>query len=178
VHTYLDCIPCFLRQTVDVISTVTDDPSLHEKAVRQVLKATAELDFRATSPAAMGQRIHRMIRELSGNPDPYHQIKERSNRIAMALLSELSQWVSDSPESFSTALRLALAGNVIDFGVDHYTDVSELAIRKNLQEAMQADISPAAIQSLRSKSLQSKTILYRTTGTGKNNRRCSWWADH
>lgn len=167
MHTYLDCIPCFLRQTVDVISTVTEDPSLHEQAVRQVLRATAELDFHATSPAAMGQRIHRMIRELSENPDPYRHIKERSNQIAMALLPELSQWISDSPDPFSTALRLALAGNVIDFGVDHYTDVSAQAIRNNLQEAMQAEISSEAIQSLRSKSLQSRAILYLCDNAGE-----------
>ncbi|MBN1123779.1 MAG: DUF89 family protein [Sedimentisphaerales bacterium] len=167
MHTYLDCIPCFLRQTVDVISTVTDDPLLHEQAVRQALRATAELDFQATTPAAMGQRIHRMIRELSENPDPYRLIKDRSNRIAMTLLPELNRWVSDSPEPFSTALRLALAGNVIDFGVDHYTDVSEQAIRKNLREAMHANISPEAIQSLRSKSLQSRTILYLCDNAGE-----------
>lgn len=37
MNTSIDCIPCFIRQTLDASRTVTDDPSVHEQVVRDVL---------------------------------------------------------------------------------------------------------------------------------------------
>ncbi len=34
MKTYLDCIPCFVRQTVEALRFITDDPDLQEKIIK------------------------------------------------------------------------------------------------------------------------------------------------
>ena len=38
--TYLDCVPCFLRQSLEAACNITDDTRVHEQIVREVLPST------------------------------------------------------------------------------------------------------------------------------------------
>ena len=37
MKTYFDCIPCFVRQTLDSARLATDDEQIYEQVVREVL---------------------------------------------------------------------------------------------------------------------------------------------
>jgi DNA polymerase III alpha subunit len=43
MRTYFECIPCFIRQTVDAMKMITDDVSIHEKVIREVLREASAL---------------------------------------------------------------------------------------------------------------------------------------
>lgn len=62
MNTYLDCVPCFLRQCLEAARAVTEDPRVHERIVRDVLRMTAELRL-DRPPPHVGQAIHRRLRE-------------------------------------------------------------------------------------------------------------------
>lgn len=117
MKTYLDCIPCFLRQTLDAVRLVTNDEAFHERLLHEVLREAGTLDFHQPPPA-MGQRIHRRVRELVCQADPYAAAKERCNQLALRYLPELRTRISMSDAPLDTAVRLAIAGNVIDMGVN------------------------------------------------------------
>ena len=70
---YLECIACFIRQALDSARLATDDERIHEGVVREVLRLAADLDMSQTPPV-IGQQIHRLIRNLVGQDDPYHGI--------------------------------------------------------------------------------------------------------
>ncbi len=72
----LDCIPCFVRQALDAARLASPDPGIHERILREVLLWAAEMDMNQTAPA-MGQRIHRRLREIVGSEDPYRVTKDR-----------------------------------------------------------------------------------------------------
>ncbi|MDX9703967.1 MAG: ARMT1-like domain-containing protein [Candidatus Auribacterota bacterium] len=133
---YLDCIPCFLRQTIESARLTTDDELVHESITREVLRLTAEMDM-DQSPPAIGQQIHRLIRSLAGNDDPYRTLKEKYNIMAMRLYSELAKKVRESINPIESAIRLAIAGNIIDLGVKTSLNESEVEdiIRKSLYQA-------------------------------------------
>ena len=46
MKTYFDCIPCFIRQALDSARLVTEDETVHEQVLRNVLQATSEMDLR------------------------------------------------------------------------------------------------------------------------------------
>jgi len=117
MRTALDCVPCFVRQALEAARFVTDEPSIHERLVRQVLRSTAETDL-GESPPVVAQRIHRWLRELTGVADPYREVKNRFNQMAMEMLPELMATLQSAADPFATAVRLAIAGNVIDLGVN------------------------------------------------------------
>lgn len=119
----------------------TDDAALHEQMVRDVLRMTSELDLSA-SPPVTGQKIHRRLRELTGWRDPYAAVKTRFNRMALEMLPELREQVARAEDPFTAALRLAIAGNVIDLGVNGAITEDDVraAIASTLDEPFEGDI--------------------------------------
>lgn len=115
MHTTLDCIPCFTRQTLNAARFITDDPEIHHRILRNVLRMIAGMDM-SQSPPAMGQAIHRQLRKMTGVKDPYRVVKARFNKLALDMLPDLRRRVQASSDPLITALRMAIAGNVIDFG--------------------------------------------------------------
>ena len=91
MKTFFDCIPCFIRQALDSARLATPDEAVQERVVREALRAGAEMDMRQTPPA-MAQHIHRAIREFAGQGDPYREIKDWSNRMALTLYPTLRTW--------------------------------------------------------------------------------------
>lgn len=115
MNTYLDCVPCFLRQSLEAARIFTADARVHERIVRDVLRMAAELDL-DQPPPFVGQAIHRRLRELTGVRDPYRAAKSRFNRLAMEALPELAAVVRQAPDPVLAAARCAVAANAIDMG--------------------------------------------------------------
>ena len=141
MHTALECIPCFARQALEASRFVTDDPEIHERLLRDVLRATARMDF-SQSPPVVARRIHRALRAMTGVADPYRAVKDRFNRMALDMLPEMEAMVVGAADPFGLAVRLSIAGNVIDLGVDGNITEEEArrSIRNALHEPFEGDI--------------------------------------
>ena len=164
MRTFLDCIPCFVRQGLDSARLVTDDEQIHEKVTREVLRMAADLDM-SQSPPAIGQQIHRLIRELIGNNDPYYELKQQFNRLALRLCIELAERVRTSQDPLETAVRLAIAGNIIDLGVK--TSIAESEIEKIINDSLTADFDSQQIEGFRNAVSRAEKILYLADNAGE-----------
>jgi len=133
MKTYFDCIPCFVRQAVDSVRRATDDETVHEQVLRQALLAISQMDLRE-SPPAMGYKIHRFIRERVGENDPYREMKDLSNQLALELYPSLQSRVAHSPDPLETAIRLAIAGNIMDVAVKG--DVGQIDVHESIEDAL------------------------------------------
>ena len=163
MRTSLDCIPCFARQTLEAARFITDDPVIHERVVRSVLRTTAEMDL-AQSPVIVAQGIHRHLRDITGAADPYRAVKDRFNRMALDMLPELSATIRQSADPFYVALRLAIAGNVIDLGVNGHLGENEAreAIETALDEPFHGQV-----ENFRQATSQAQSILYLADNSGE-----------
>ncbi len=133
MKTYYDCIPCFTRQALDAVRFATEDEIIHEMVLRKVLNSISDMDMNRTPPE-MGAFIHRIVKEFSENEDPYKEIKSKFNKIALALYPELVKIRDGSSNKFDTAVRLAIAGNIIDFGVG--TNVDKTLVLKTIEQTL------------------------------------------
>jgi damage-control phosphatase, subfamily I len=116
MKTHFDCVPCIVRQSLDSARLVTDDEQIHEQILREVLEAAARMDLEQ-SPPVMAQTIHRRLRELTGQVDPYREAKDRFNRLALELYPKFQTHLQQADNRLEVAVRLAIAGNIIDLGV-------------------------------------------------------------
>ena len=116
MKTHPDCIPCFVRQTLETIKLTSDDTGLHEKALRETLAILSQMDFNQ-EPVIMGRKIQHLVQRLSGKPDPYRALKQQFNQMALDQYPRLKAYIGSAENAFETAARLALAGNMIDFGI-------------------------------------------------------------
>ncbi|MBN2513627.1 MAG: DUF89 family protein [Sedimentisphaerales bacterium] len=161
---YIDCIPCFLRQSIEAARRVTPDPCIHEQVVRGVLGLINNMDTRQTPPA-IAQHIHRLIRDLTGIEDPYLGVKKQFNAIAMQLYPKLRKTILDSADPLDTAVRLAIAGNIIDFGV--MGKLVEGDLHRTISDCLTADFSDIQLEPFREAVQNARDILYLADNAGE-----------
>jgi len=164
MKSYLDCIPCFVRQALEAARFVSDDVAIHEQVLRDVLAAAATMDL-SQSPPMMGHRIQRLTRKLTGNQDPYREVKEHFNQYVLKMFPGLRESVEEADDSLNAAVRLAIAGNVIDFGP--FAQVDEALLKRSIQEALGASIPEVVIEDLRGVIEQAESILYLADNAGE-----------
>ena len=123
MKTYLDCIPCIMRQALDAARLSTND----EKTQRIVLEQAMSflIDFiqsdslnNSLPPPHIARHIDRIVKEITKCEDPYHEIKVKYNQIVLKMYSELKNRVENSSNPLFVAIRFAIAGNIIDFGAN------------------------------------------------------------
>lgn len=161
---YLDCIPCFVRQSLDAARLATEDVQVHERIVREVLVLANNLDM-SQSPPAIGQQIHRLVRELAGVEDPYLKVKQQFNDFALELYSKMRQLITESEYPLETAVRLAIAGNIIDFGVKSQLQESELT--ETINQCLSDKLSDSQLEAFRSAVDEAEDILYLADNAGE-----------
>ena len=82
------------------------------------------------------RKLNNSFCRLIGVPDPFVSEKENSNHSAFELYKEWKPKVRASKNPFYHALRLAIAGNIMDYGANNSFDVHqtiELVMSSGLQ---------------------------------------------
>ena len=70
--TSADCLVCLVRQSLEAARLATQDESLHRLILYKVMELIVH-EGTDVVPPIIGQKIHRLIREKTNNPDPYLQ---------------------------------------------------------------------------------------------------------
>jgi uncharacterized protein with ATP-grasp and redox domains len=115
MKTYLDCLPCLMSQALRAARAATDDEEVQRKVVNAVAGLIPELSL-GLKPPEIAQRGYRLISQITGNNDPFHQAKVEANRTALALWPQLKQLVEQSADGLFMACRMAILANSFDFG--------------------------------------------------------------
>jgi damage-control phosphatase, subfamily I len=163
MKTTLDCIPCFARQALDAARYVTDDVAIQERILRSVLRQVADMDL-SQSPPVVAQKVHRNLRRITGIEDPYREIKDRYNEMALRMMPDLRVRMEKTNDPLFFALRFAVAGNVIDLGVKGGIGEDEVrsALDNTLQEPFHGDR-----EDFRHAVLKARNILYLADNAGE-----------
>jgi len=157
LKTYLDCIPCFFRQALKTSRIVTNDEALQEYILKQVSKLIGQLDL-LKPPPYTAYKVYQLISKLTECEDPYLDIKKASNNLALKFYPKMKQLIKESPTPMETAIRLAIAGNIIDFGAG--IEANKEIIEKSIKSSLQYKISKSVISKLQSSISKAENILY------------------
>lgn len=159
---YLDCYPCLVRHSLEASRQVTDDPTLQRKVLNRVLKLLPELPKDST-PIRMAALAHAIIREELGVEDPYAQGKKRCNELAMEYVPQLKWTLDASKDRIKTAVRIAIAGNIIDMAALGETFDVEATLRQTLDSELGVDHTSFFQEDLKT----AKKIVYVGDNTGE-----------
>jgi damage-control phosphatase, subfamily I len=124
MKTYLDCIPCFFRQLLEGARIIKASPKNQKWILDEFAKMIPGISLES-SPPEIARLGYSLLKNVSSNGDPYEGIKKKSNQMALRLLGRLNAKVARSKDSLLTALELAIAGNIIDFGVKNNLNVKD-----------------------------------------------------
>ena len=157
------CLACLAGLAHKGVNAATQDPALQIQTIQKALAALSRHNPVDPAPVAAAA-IQAIIAEQTGCTDPYLAAKEESTRLALAMFPALKENVAQSPDPMGTALRLAIAGNIIDFATLSQLDEDELQDHMNTaaDHPVQGDL-PALIQRLS----QARNILWITDNAGE-----------
>lgn len=164
MRTFLDCIPCQMKQALQAVRQISDDEALAEKILRSALKIASEINY-DQPPAMIGRKIHARIRQLTANPDPYKAIKQKANETAREIVPELQKEIDKADDPFQLAVRYAIAGNILDFAL--YTGWDDKRFQDSLENARHKFINKVQLEELRQQVLNAENILYLADNAGE-----------
>ena len=161
MKTYLDCYPCLLRQA---LSAARRAGASENQQHRVLLKTMEELSSFPTdsTPPQLAYRIHQRVQQLTNNIDPYRNDKDQATQLALALYPELKKKVSQTTDPLEMAVRIAIAGNIIDLGVAESYDL-EATLERVLTQAFAIN----DLAALRNALAQSVSVLYLADNAGE-----------
>jgi damage-control phosphatase, subfamily I len=106
------CRPCLERLVHQAAEIATPDPELRERAREEGLSILSRLFSYEGLTTGVATEIHRAIRKLTHNPDPYRQMKDREIEMSRRLIKQIRPYYR---EDFRSCVKLSVLGNTIDF---------------------------------------------------------------
>ncbi len=162
MRTHLDCVGCLVRQALDIArQNIPED--LQRTFIRDVLKSLGELDF-DSPPPIMAMEMYGMLRETLGIHDPYAEVKYDCNSKALALYPRLKEILASSADPFDAGVRMAVAGNIIDFAAG---DHRRIPVEETLERALAVPFAIDHTDRLRQRVTDARSILYLADNAGE-----------
>lgn len=115
-----ECAGCLLSRGTAEVYMATTNPALRYRAVAEIIKLLNK-EFKPTANAAeLGTKRDKIIRELTGNRDPYQRTKKQSNEKAKELVPFAQNFVDEGynqQDRFKKACLCAIVGNIMEFDI-------------------------------------------------------------
>jgi uncharacterized protein with ATP-grasp and redox domains len=115
-----ECASCLLARAMAETYQATTNPALRFRTIKEVIKLLNRELRPTTVPAEIGTKRDRLIKQLSGNDDPYKPSKKKSNEKAIKLLPyarKLVEQGSNQQTRFKKACLCSIVGNIMEFDI-------------------------------------------------------------
>ena len=152
-----DCVPCLMTRVLFQARLVGNGCEF--EALSSAMKTYAKEFAKGRNSAEVATEVHRSAYKAMGVPDPYMELKIRSDEVASEYIERAREMVRSSDDSFRTAVLWSIIGNVMDFGsgiaIDHPDE-----FRKKSDALLSQGISYDDTDKMKEVLLKSKTVVY------------------
>ena len=150
------CIPCTVNQAIKVADMV----GLKDKddLLRSVFAYLSKVDFKSSSTPELIGEIFSLLKNETGNDDPYRETREHYNKMFLEQIPKLEQEINESDDPFLESIKYAIIGNIIDFNPIHDLLLSDIeaSFKKLKEERLEVDDSALLFQEIS----KADTLLY------------------
>jgi len=161
MKTYLDCYPCFLRQALSAARRAGASEELQQEILLNSMEELQSLPSGSTPPE-IAYKIHKLVRDKSRMSDPYQLDKEQATQEALDLYPQLKEKVASAIDPLEMAVRIAIAGNIIDLGVTDSYDIKE-----TLSRVLTQPLAINDLEAFRQQLSEVSSILYLADNAGE-----------
>ena len=109
----LECVHCAINQVIHTTEVAGAPEPLRRELMQRALKLLAEGDVNRNNCIQIEQ-VYRMVAEGLGDADPYRETRLFFDREMLRLLPQLREHIAQSDDPLRSAVRAAIAGNLID----------------------------------------------------------------
>lgn len=116
----------------------------------------------SSTPPEISTHVHQAVREITGNPDPYLEAKAESTQKALEILPRLRGILAAAEDPLETAVRLSIAGNIMDFGPNPQFDLWEV-----VERVLKQPLAINDLEGLRHRLAHMEWLLYLADNAGE-----------
>ncbi|HNY32140.1 MAG TPA: ARMT1-like domain-containing protein [Fibrobacteria bacterium] len=163
----LECRSCILGQAMRTAREAGLPESEQSEIVQQTAKWMSYPYPRSRSTLHLGRLIADQVvarAKLQRDFDIYHEPKALSNRLAQTHTERLRRSILESDDPLAMAIRVAAAGNVIDFGAK---DHSHMDIESELRAVTSQPFERFDIEPFRQRLASAASLLYICDNAGE-----------
>ncbi len=157
-----ECGACFLRQAKEAMDLSTDDENLKMELTSDIFKFLSTRFNKNTNSNKTGSYIHELIKLKTECDDPYINEKKLANEIALKYLP-LAQNILKENDTLENRVKIAIVGNILDFGAFRLNDNMEIIIK----EAFDKDLTVKDIVEFENSLEKHDEVLYLVDNTGE-----------
>jgi len=155
------CFYCFAKAFERLLSQDGISPDAKDSFTRDMVNLYAENWGKHNSPL-FARELHSLLRSYTWNSDPYKLEKKKYNDLALGLISEMKRLLKRSRDPFNTALRLSIAGNIIDFAVN-----DNFNLHATLDRVLKSPFAIDQSELLKSALGKARSVLYLGDNAGE-----------
>jgi uncharacterized protein with ATP-grasp and redox domains len=154
------CKSCFERTYQTLLAKHTTEESQRIAFNNYFEQVMADCDDLSTPEVQ--RLLQHKLQDITAMNDFYSKEKWQSNEVALALYPLWKQRVEQAPDPVNLAVRLAIAGNIMDYGANHTFDVED-----TINEVITKPLSIDHSNELKEKIALAKSILYLGDNAGE-----------
>ncbi|MHA1994898.1 MAG: damage-control phosphatase ARMT1 family protein [Candidatus Hodarchaeales archaeon] len=158
---HLDCIPCIQKQVLQTARLATADKDIQKLILQETLQTILASEWN-TRTILLAYETQAIVSRLTGNEDPYFNLKEKYNKFVLTLYPELQKMVQTSNNPLLTACKLAIAGNIIDFGA-----LKPFNVKDEITKILKSDLTVDHSHLLRKRLTKAKSLIYLADNSGE-----------
>ena len=140
----------------------TDDDDLKIELMGDIFQFLTTTFKKGTNSNKTGSYIHNLIKAKTNCEDPYINEKKMGNEIALKYLP-LAQDILKENDSLENRVKIAIVGNILDFGAFELTD----DIEQLISEALAKNLAVKDIELFEESLEKHDKVLYLVDNTGE-----------
>lgn len=152
---FLECISCIIRQTIEILRRNVKREKQRRKILAAVVRKLSKLNIYEMTPPEATKFAHDVIHRMTGIKDLYQEPKRQNNLEALELYPYLKRLVRSAKDPLLMAIRLAIAGNIIDYGA-----LAEFDIKSTVKEVLKKKFAVSDYKRFKKDLKRAKFLLY------------------
>ena len=160
------CYLCASKQIFEIANFLYKDSQAQFDFILKVNRKLSEIFKPNLVPTQVGTKLHRYIKFVSKNKDPFKSLKDISNKISKKFYNILKSQLETLPsfeEKLKKALFYSVIGNTIDFAAYSTNLDIDKFLKKDLNKTLKIDDRDKFILDLK----QAKKIIYFLDNAGE-----------
>lgn len=159
-----ECVPCLLGR-VRYQAELCNPESSYNCMMRALEVLSTEFSQNKNS-ADIATKVHRVAYEEMGVKDPYHDLKIQAVNVASSIFDRAAAYIQGSVDPLESAVKVAIAGNIMDFGVQGLTDPEDLS--RNFNSLISQPLAINDLPQAKDLIMPGKKILYLLDNCGED----------
>ncbi|WP_461832614.1 damage-control phosphatase ARMT1 family protein [Aquifex sp.] len=154
MRAYPECIPCLINQGLNAVKKLNLPKEKSMEIAQKSLKFLSSFDRFDRSPAYYAYFIQQIVKEITGEDDPFREYKKLANKKAEEIYPELLKEIEKSEDELYLALKVSAVGNAIDFAIK-----GDFDLQKELNKLLLKDFLVNDYEVFRKKLENAKSVF-------------------